>query len=171
MESLCADFDELSFGQDKNIKKNLDPQEKIMMSCAIFKFNDYKKRQERNIMITNKAVYNFKEKSMKRKIDLKKIKAISVGTLGQEFVLHVPEEYDYRYSSQDKNRILTVLTKAIVDQNDGKKIPFFFKDEVCLFNYASTKGDKKKGMNRMPTEDATHLDSEDLKELITTRDD
>ena len=39
---------------------------------------------------------------MKRKIDLKKIKGVTIGTLGSEFVIHVPEEYDYRYSSTDR---------------------------------------------------------------------
>lgn len=30
------------------------------MSCPIFKFNDYKKKQERGLLITNQAVYNLK---------------------------------------------------------------------------------------------------------------
>ena len=30
------------------------------MSSPIFKFNDYKKKQERNILITNMGVYNLK---------------------------------------------------------------------------------------------------------------
>ena len=32
----------------------------IYMSCPIFKFNDYKKKQERGLLITNFAVYNLK---------------------------------------------------------------------------------------------------------------
>jgi len=39
---------------------------------------------------------NFK---IKRKIDLKTIFAITVANFGDEFVLHVPDEYDYRFSS------------------------------------------------------------------------
>jgi hypothetical protein len=34
------------------------------MSCPVFKFNDYKKKQERNLMVTNLGVYNLKEKSI-----------------------------------------------------------------------------------------------------------
>ena len=34
--------------------------ETILMSCLIFKFNDYKAKQERNLMITNRNVYNLK---------------------------------------------------------------------------------------------------------------
>jgi len=90
-------------------------------------------------MVTTKAFYNLKGKDVKRKIDVKKIKGITVGTFGSEFVLHVPEEYDYRYASSDRrNRILLMLTKATVKAT-GSKVPFFFKEEVCLFNYATTK--------------------------------
>jgi|JI6StandDraft_1071083.scaffolds.fasta_scaffold23539_3 hypothetical protein len=37
--------------------------ETILMSCSLFKFNDYKKKQERNLMVTTAGVYNLKEKS------------------------------------------------------------------------------------------------------------
>jgi len=64
-------------------------------------------------MITNQAVYNlsrgniittfisklFKSSYLiKRKILIEDIKAISLSTLNAEFVLHVPSEYDYRFS-------------------------------------------------------------------------
>ena len=75
--------------------------EQIFMSCQILKFNDYKKKQERNLLITTKAVYNLKGIDIKRKISLEKIKAVSVSSMGTEFVLHIPSEYDYRYASSD----------------------------------------------------------------------
>lgn len=34
--------------------------EKVMLSTNIFKFNDYKKRQERSILISSKALLNLK---------------------------------------------------------------------------------------------------------------
>ena len=33
---------------------------------------------------------------------MSKIQALTVSTLGTEFVVHVPGEYDYRYASNDK---------------------------------------------------------------------
>jgi serum/glucocorticoid-regulated kinase 2 len=39
---------------------------------------------------------------VKRKIPLTKIAGVTVSKLSTEFVLHVPDEYDYRYSSSDK---------------------------------------------------------------------
>lgn len=32
----------------------------VYLSCPIFKFNDYKKKQERNMLVTNFGVYNLK---------------------------------------------------------------------------------------------------------------
>jgi len=40
-----------------------------------------------------------KKKAIKRRIDLERIKGITVGTAGSEFIIHVPSEYDYRFSS------------------------------------------------------------------------
>ncbi len=50
-------------------------------------------------MVTERAVYNLKKTSVKRKIPIELIKGITVSKLGTEFVLHVPSEYDYRYST------------------------------------------------------------------------
>lgn len=67
-------------------------------------------------MITNKHVYNLAMPGIlndivskvssfgriRRKIPIEKISAISLSKLSSEFVIHVPSEYDYRYSSFDK---------------------------------------------------------------------
>jgi len=42
-----------------------DLLERIIMSCNIYKFNDYKKRQERNLLITTHAIYNLNGQSNK----------------------------------------------------------------------------------------------------------
>ena len=49
-------------------------------------------------MITNLNVINLEEKNIKRKISIYKIKGITLSSIGTEFVIHVPDEYDYRYS-------------------------------------------------------------------------
>jgi len=35
----------------------------VFLSSPVFKFNDYKKKQERNILVTNLGVYNLKGNS------------------------------------------------------------------------------------------------------------
>jgi len=39
---------------------------------------------------------------VKRKINIEEIKAISYSTQCKEFVLHIPNEYDYRFSHPTK---------------------------------------------------------------------
>jgi len=38
--------------------------EVVLLSTPIFKFNDYKKKQERNILVSNQGVYNLKGNSI-----------------------------------------------------------------------------------------------------------
>lgn len=61
MESISGD-DHLGFGVDEEIKKII-LDEKALYSDKIIKINRYDMSQERNILVTNKAVYNFKKKS------------------------------------------------------------------------------------------------------------
>lgn len=39
---------------------------------------------------------------IKRKILVTKIQGVTYSKMSSEFVIHIPEEYDYRYSSYDK---------------------------------------------------------------------
>ena len=63
-------LDLLNYANEKDIYKQLKSggthsltQEQILLSSPIFKFNDYKKKQERNILVTNCRVYNCKDTS------------------------------------------------------------------------------------------------------------
>lgn len=86
-----------------------------MASFTIFKFNEYKNRQERTLMVTNKGVYNLKSSSIKRSILFDKIAGITVACFGTEFVIHVPSEYDYRYDGLSRmEAILLIIVSAYV---------------------------------------------------------
>lgn len=56
--------------------------ELVYMSCPIFKFNDYKKKQQRNLLITSLAIYNLKGTEAKRRIEIEKVKGISYSRIG-----------------------------------------------------------------------------------------
>ena len=74
-------------------------------------------------MLSNKYLYNMKPKSffssifaslridsiIKRKISIAKILCLTISRLGYEFVIHVENEYDYRYSSM-KFRFVIIST-------------------------------------------------------------
>ena len=107
---------------------------------------------------------------IRRKIPIDKVSAISISKISSEFVIHVPSEYDYRYSSAEKyynnNRIiyhfnsrreviLEVLTKAYIDKTHKKYLAFYYKDELNLINITTTKFDVKKSICRRPKDTPT----------------
>ena len=111
------------------------------MSCSLYKFNKRLKRQERAILITSKAVYNinkfeiianiinfFKSNyTLRRRINIEKLAAITVSELSSEFVVHVENEYDYRYSSPQRDKILAMILKSYYMNVKKKPLTFFFK--------------------------------------------
>ena len=86
--------DALSYAGDSEISKIVNG-EAILFSDAIIKINRYNMSQERNFVITKSAVYNLKKKSLKRRIEMKDIRGITISSLTDEFVIHGLEiEYD-----------------------------------------------------------------------------
>jgi serum/glucocorticoid-regulated kinase 2 len=91
---------------------NAPRSEVVMYSNYITKINKRGKEQARAILVTDKAVYNLMPNSYgtcKRRIDLKGVVGITASCSSQEFVVHVPNEYDYRFKSTSKDAILDVL--------------------------------------------------------------
>ena len=97
---------------------------------------------------------------------MEKIKAITVGRLGTEFVLHIPDEYDYRYASPDKReKIVLMILKGWTVINKGK-MPIYFKDELSLVNHAMTKEEKKKNVVKDLGKDDEMHDEESFRRLV-----
>lgn len=76
-------------------------KEAIIFSDAVTKINEYEWGQERNLLITNEKVYNLQKLKIKRSINIKDLLAVTITTEGEkdEFVLHVGQDYDYRFIS------------------------------------------------------------------------
>jgi len=163
MKSLFSAFD---FSKSEDVTKLFEADETVKISTALFKFNKKAKKQERNILITNKHIFNLgKGQEVKRKIPISKVAAITASRVSSEFVIHVPDEYDYRYSSADqRDAILNAITSEwckIYKHKQG--LPFFYKDDIELTNYTTLKAEKKKGISRIPTEEPKYLTEEILK--------
>lgn len=106
--------DELEISKKSNLKGILSKNEKVLLSAVLGKINKNEKVQERNMVITNLSFYNLRTDGLftsvtslfnsnylvKRKFDLKLITAIVYAKLGNEFVIHVPSEFDYRFSTE-----------------------------------------------------------------------
>lgn len=115
-----------------------------MLSTLVIKFNKRDKRQERILLITTKAVYNISNQSalmslitspVKRKIDIKKIYAVTISEMSGEFVFHVQDEYDYRYSSPERrDRILQMVCRAYYLCVSERPLKFYFTVMLPLAN-------------------------------------
>ena len=82
--------DRLNFENNATIKKIIG-EEKIIFSDKITKINVDKvlnKSQERNILITNLAIYNIKGDEKKRRIRIDELQGITISKLSHQFIIH-----------------------------------------------------------------------------------
>ena len=100
---------------------------------------------------------------MKRKIPIKKVFGITIGTIGSEFIMHVPEEYDYRYSSPERRdqAVLSILMAL-----KGASLPIFFKDEIALTAFCTTKIDKKNKLSRLPNSGSESMNADQFRKRM-----
>lgn len=146
--------------------------EEIYYSTSITKFNDDGYRQERIIVITDQALYNFKAKTLKRRIQLEKLEAITKSKNSSEFILHIKDENDYRYSSFNRRaEVIEILISIIIKV---RKLAQAFKiyevDFINLNVVMTTHKMLKAGQTKRPDEtkakiiDLESLANEDQKE-------
>lgn len=126
-----------------------NPDERIIYSAKVLKINKRSKEQPRVLLITDKALYNLLPSDYskcKRRIPIQDIGSITLSKASDEFVLHVPDEYDYRFNSDLKSEITKVIADSFrVLTNKSLKTQLVL-DEV-LGDVTLTK-DKKKHMTR-----------------------
>lgn len=103
MEGKQSEYDFLNFAQNYSIKNNVTRDEEIQFSDKIDKINKNGWKQGRNLILTDKAIYNLKKSVLKRRIDYKTIIGITLSKLSDEFVIHCEDiDYDYHFSSARK---------------------------------------------------------------------
>lgn len=109
--------------------------------------------QERNMIITDLAIYNLKKKELKRRIEISTLKGISASSITEEFVLHgIDIEYDYDFVSSKRMTILKIVNEAYKAMK-GADISFCKLEEKSLKKIVTLKDEKKKDLNfsRMPS--------------------
>ena len=80
-----------------NLLAQLDHGEKVIFSCIVIKVNKWGLNQDRTLLLTNRNLYNVKKETVKRKIQINNIKALTLSSVQghNEFVVHIKSEYDY----------------------------------------------------------------------------
>lgn len=151
VESLTREFDFLKFGEDPIIPP-LIANEKILFSDKISKINKWGFSQERNIIVTEKAIYNFKKKSLKRRIEMNSIRGITITKVTEEFVIHGSDmEYDYHFISPKRKKIIEFISRTYFDVTKNE-LRICELDLKNLKNVVTSKKEKKKDQffSRMP---------------------
>ena len=152
MEGNQIEYDFLKFAQDYSIKSNITREEEIQFSDTVQKINKNGWKQSRNLLLTNKAIYNLKKKDLKRRIDYKAVRGITLSKITDEFIIHCEDlDYDYQFISPKKKTILEIIAKnyEIIRQEELKLFEINSKN---LNPFVTTKKDKEKQQNlsRMP---------------------
>ena len=152
METLQSEYDFLNLSKNYLIKSNITREEEIQFSDKIYKINKYNWKQERIIIITDKAIYNLKKDTLKRRIDLKALIGITISKNSEEFVLHCSHiDYDYHYTSPRIKTIIEIISKnyeALFDE----ELKLYELTDKNLNEYVTLKSEKEKQSKytRMP---------------------
>ena len=136
--------DHLQFAKDKSILKIIN-NEKFLFSDQIEKKNKFGFNQTRNFIITDTAIYNLKDKKLKRRFEIAKLKGITVSVAkgSQDFVIHgIEQEHDYLYISKNKYIIIYILEK-VFEKLRGKELDFIYTESSNINNRMTTKKEKK----------------------------
>ena len=91
--------DRLNFQDNPSIKNQIG-DEQIYFSDKIIKktVEMFSKAQERNILLTDLALYIVKQNEIKRRIKIEDLKAITISTISNQMIIHGNQnEYDYLY--------------------------------------------------------------------------
>ena len=103
--------------------------------------------------MTNKALYNIHKNSIKRAIPIQEVGGLSKTippSKAQEFTIHVPQKYDYRFSSARRDQIVDLIKRVYIAIHKDN-CPVFCITAKDLKDFTTTEKDMKKSISRFPT--------------------
>ena len=147
-----SEYDFMNFSKDNAITTNITREEEIQFSDKVEKINKNGWKQNRFLLITDKAIYNLKNKTLKRRIDYKKVMGLTLAKQSEEFVIHCEDmDYDYHYISSKRPLIVEIISRnySFVKQEELKLFEINLKN---LNDFVTTKKEKEKQqkLSRMP---------------------
>jgi len=88
----------------KIVEREGNGRENLFFVAAVQKINAHGKVQTRLLLLTDHAVYNVSAsgQKFKRRIPLLAITHLTASESAQQFILHVPSEYDYLFASPSR---------------------------------------------------------------------
>ena len=146
--------------------KSIINKEKLYRKFKVEKYNNLGIKQERIIVLTNKALYNIKEPffihkfSLKRRILYSNLKAISYSTKSNEIVIHGDkEEYDYHLITSNKKYMICYIA-LFYQKETSKSLKISAIPEESLKKYVTTKSDKKQDISNSKFDEKFLIDTD-----------
>ena len=141
MELLVSDT--LNWAKDPEILSTIK-KEILYYSNKIIKVNHFGIGQERVLVLTDDALYNFQKKKLKRKIQYSDIRGVTFSPLNTEFIVHGNDmEYDFYFISPERNLIIEFMSK-FYQESVNKPLKICKINEKSIKNYVTSKKEKKK---------------------------
>jgi serum/glucocorticoid-regulated kinase 2 len=156
MEANFQDF--LGWCTDKDILKSIG-DEILYFSNKVFKYNSFNMKQERNLILTNKCLYNLQNKKVKRQMKYEEMLGITFSNQSNEFVVHADKGYDFHFVSPEKMIIIYIIAKCYEKLLNKPIILCEVKDK-SLKQYVTTKKDKKKNSNNSKLNENNSIDTQ-----------
>ena len=89
------------------------------------------------MMITDRALYNLKlnnRKKYQRRISYELLESVTMSMISDEFVLHIPSEYDYRLMSNMKREIIDCMQQNFL-KDRGQTLTVNFSNQIMLKDF------------------------------------
>lgn len=142
--------DKIDFICDKNFASVIKKDEKLYWSGHTLKINRRGKTQNRVFLITNERLINVGKrgnfltnifsKLIKREISIILVDAITYSAISNNFVLHVPKEYDYYLCTPDKDEVIDLILK--IQELKGKNdLKIYMVEDIDLDKFSRKEGD------------------------------
>ena len=137
-------LDYLNLGNNPEIRA-LICHETLYYSDKVKKIRDWRFDSQRNFLVTDQAIYNLKEMTSQRKIEIAKLKGFTISSLSDRIVIHgINGEYDYLIETPRKLELITTIEK-IYESLTSKELLFSIqKEHKKLKDFVATKAEKKK---------------------------
>ncbi len=167
--------DKVNFICDKYYSKVIEKDEKLYWSAEAIKINRRGKSQKRLFLLTNRRVINVGKRGniitnmfsrqIKRQFNILDIDGITYSTISNNFVFHIPKEYDYYLCTPDKDEVLDLVLK-IQKMNGKDSLKFYMVEDTDLNIYAQKEGEED---SRYPKIDPTEMNDNKFENYVNKK--
>jgi len=124
-----------------------------MFSGKVQKWNPYGLKQDRNLIVTNERLYNFKKKKLRRAIKIADLAGVTKSLYPgntSEFVIHVNSDYDLRLRCDMRDEVFNTLKLNYLTLCKENLPVYGIVKAKSLSDFATTEKDVARGISRIP---------------------